>query len=100
MTMILKGKKCICKKCDDCNFSMTWDMAQSVNGLPTGLTERITKCGFMVLFEEIPKIRGAIDGLQGGVNDARNKSFEARETIGAFIGHIKQAAAVKAIGNS
>jgi hypothetical protein len=77
-----------------------WDMAQTVNGHPTGLTDRKMICRFEIYDMEIPKIRGAIDGLQGGVNDARNKSFEARETIGAFISHIKQASGIKAIGNS
>lgn len=68
------NKKCICKKCEDCNLLERWDMEDE-----NGLRKSIEKCGLLVLFEEIPKIRGAIDGLQTGVNEARNKSMESKE---------------------
>ena len=68
------NKKCICKKCEDCNFYTSWDMENQ-----NGLRERKDDCLFYVLAKEIPLIRGAIDGLQGGVNEARNRSMESKE---------------------
>ena len=72
-----KNKKCICKKCEECNFFMPWDMTEQ----KTGLRKNVQKCGFQVLFEEIPFIRGSIDGAQQGANEARNKSMENQELI-------------------
>ena len=74
--MIFKGRKCICKKCDDCNFYLYWDMAEIKNGVPTGLTERKQRCGFFVLFDVIPGIRGSIDGCQAAANESRNRVTE------------------------
>ena len=70
-------KKCICKKCEECNFFMAWDMTDQ----KTGLRSNIQKCGFQVLFEEIPFIRGSIDGAQKGANEARNRSMEIQELV-------------------
>lgn len=67
-----KKKKCICKNCEDCQFYQPWDMTNE-----KGIRRSVNKCSLQVLFEEIPLIRGAIDGLQGGVNEARNWSVEA-----------------------
>jgi hypothetical protein len=39
------------------------------------------KCGLEFLMEEIPRIYGAIDGLQGGMNEARNRSVESLEVM-------------------
>jgi len=61
-------KKCIARKCEDCNFYISWDMASN-----DGLRKQIYKCGFRVLFEEIPSIRGSIDGCQQAANETRNK---------------------------
>ena len=38
-----------------------------------GLRKQTNKCGFQVLFEEIPSIRGSIDGCQQATNETRNK---------------------------
>lgn len=79
--MIRPGKKCICKKCEDCNFFLPWIETNDKG------QERVNdKCGMLVLFEEIPKIRGSIDGLQGGVNEARNTVMK---NIPKFIESIK-----------
>ena len=56
---------------------MSWDMTEQ----KTGLRNNVQKCGFQVLFEEIPFIRGSIDGAQQGANEARNKSMETQELI-------------------
>lgn len=47
----------------------------------TGLRKNIQKCGIQVLFEEIPLIRGSIDGVQQGANEARNRGMENQELI-------------------
>jgi hypothetical protein len=70
-------KKCICKNCEDCQFYRTWDMTDQ----NTGLRKQVSKCGFQVLFEELPHLRGAIDGAQQGANEARNRSMENQELI-------------------
>ena len=56
---------------------MPWDMTNQ----KTGLRSNVQKCGFQVLFEEIPFIRGSIDGAQQGANEARNKSMETQELV-------------------
>lgn len=55
---------------------MDWDMTNR-----EGLRKQIKKCVFMVLAEEVPRLRGALDGLQGGVNEARNRSMETKATV-------------------
>lgn len=69
-------KKCICRNCDDCNFYQTWDMTNN-----EGIRQQITKCGFQVLFEEVSRIRGSIDGCQQGVNEARNRAMESKNIV-------------------
>lgn len=46
-----------------------------------GLRDRVQKCGLQVLFEEIPRIRGSIDGCQEGVNEARNRAVDTKKAI-------------------
>ena len=81
-------KKCICKKCEDCRLYMTWDMETK-----EGLRAQVQKCVFNVLAEEIPRLRGSIDGLQCGVNEARNRSMETKSTVEEnvvkFVGTLK-----------
>ncbi|MHC4639664.1 MAG: hypothetical protein ACYTBV_19525 [Planctomycetota bacterium] len=73
-------KKCICKKCDECNFYVSWDMENN-----EGLRKQMPECLFFVLANEIPKLRGAVDGLQAGVNQARNRSQEAKDKVDNFV---------------
>ena len=68
--------KCICKKCEDCKLFMSFDMTGK-----DGLRKNIKECVFVILATEIPKIRGAIDGLQTGVNESRNRSMEAKDAV-------------------
>lgn len=72
--------KCFAKKCEDCRFWEDWDITIIKPGEETGLRTVEKKCSFEVLFKEIPRIKGAIDGLQSGVNEARNRSEEARDS--------------------
>lgn len=93
--MIRPGKKCICKKCSDCNFYISWVESNQ------GRERVVDRCGFGVLFTEIPKVRGSIDGLQGGVNQARNQAIVTEKTVAdntvkfvkslqAMVNHIKR----------
>jgi hypothetical protein len=61
-------KKCIAKKCDDCQFYQSWDMTNK-----EGLRKSVMKCGMQVLFDEVPRIIGSIDGCQKATNETRNK---------------------------
>lgn len=69
--------KCIAKKCEDCKLFISWDMTDE----KTGLRKQIKACAIITLAAEIPKFRGSIDGLQSGVNEARNRSIQARDRI-------------------
>ena len=69
--------KCFAKKCKDCNWYQSWDMTET----KTGLRKVEQRCSFQMLISEIPLIRGAIDGLQGGVNEARNRAYETQEVL-------------------
>ena len=66
-------KKCIAKKCDECQFYQGWDVVEHVDGKLTGLSKIITRCSLQVLFDEIPNIRGSIDGCQQASNETKNK---------------------------
>jgi len=66
-------KKCIAKKCEDCQFYQIWDVSEMRDGKPTGLRKNITQCSLQVLFDEIPRIRGAVDGCQTATNETYNK---------------------------
>ena len=70
--------KCIAKKCEDCNFfrDYQWDMTNE-----EGLRKIVNKCLFKVLGEEIPLIRGSIDGVQEAANESRNRTIETKQRI-------------------
>jgi hypothetical protein len=74
------NKKCICKDCENCNFYVSWDMENN-----EGLRKQIPECLFLVIANELPRLRGAVDGLQGGVNEARNRSMEAKSKVDDFV---------------
>ena len=75
-----KGK-CFAKKCKDCNWWDDWDLTVYENGNPTGLRKIEKRCSFRVLMNEIPRMVGSLDGLQGGVNEARNRSMETQAVL-------------------
>lgn len=79
--MLRKGRKCICKKCEDCNFFLPWDMTNK-----EGVRKQVERCAFMVLFDEIPRIRGAVDGCQASANEARNRAMETKDIVKNFGG--------------
>lgn len=75
-----KNKKCICSNCEDCRLFRTWIMAND-----KGEQRVEEKCGLFVLFDEISRIRGSIDGLQHGVNEARNMALDTRGKVSLFV---------------
>jgi len=75
----MSKKKCICKNCDDCKLFLPWKMTND-----HGQERFETKCLLLVLADEIPRIRGSVDGLQSGVNEARNRSMETLERVENF----------------
>jgi hypothetical protein len=78
-------KKCIAKKCEDCHFFKHWNV-----GNERGEKKVVQVCSFQVLFDEIPRIRGSIDGVQTATNETRNKvinfSEKAVKTIKGVVG--------------
>ncbi|MBW2003095.1 MAG: hypothetical protein JRI72_00560 [Deltaproteobacteria bacterium] len=74
-----KGK-CFAKKCEDCNWWQPWDITE----VDTGLRKVEYKCSIQVMCESLPKLVGSIDGLQGGINEARNRSIEAKAAAENF----------------
>ena len=62
-----------------------------------GQQKCIDKCAILVVSEEIPRIKGAVEGLQSGVNEARNRSIETRATVDSFVGGMINLVAHKAI---
>ena len=78
-----KGK-CFAKDCEKCNWWDDWDLTVYENGKPTGLRKIEKRCSFRVLINEIPRMVGSIDGLQGAVNETRNRSYETQEVLKSF----------------
>jgi hypothetical protein len=68
--------KCIARKCEDCNLFYDWHMTNN-----EGIGKMEKKCVFLVLAEEIPRIRGSIDGVQEAANESRNRAEETKERI-------------------
>jgi len=77
-------QKCIAKKCEDCYFYRYWN-----RGNDKGEVQTVQICSFDVLFDEIPRIRGSIDGCQSASNETRNVVIEfgskAVKTIEAVV---------------
>jgi hypothetical protein len=67
-------------ECDNCRFFKSWILTSD-----KGEQKVEDRCGFEVLFDEIPRIRGSVDGCQAAANESRNRVMEfgraAVETI-------------------
>ena len=77
--------KCFCKNCEDCHWFMEWDMVNT-----NGLRKIDKKCLFHVLAQEIPNLRGCIEGVQGAAEQARNRSMETKSRIEDLGGALAQ----------
>jgi len=64
-------KKCISRKCEDCQFYQYWNMEND-----RGEKKVEQKCSLQVLFDEIPRIRGSVDGCQSAMNETRNRVID------------------------
>lgn len=69
--MIESGRKCIASKCEKCNFYRYWNMVDD-----KGKKEVKQICSFDILFNELPKLKGSIDGVQAASNETRNSVLE------------------------
>lgn len=65
------NKKCICDICADCHFNRHWILTND-----KGEQKIEMKCSLEVLFDEIPRIRGSVDGCQQAANESRNRVME------------------------
>jgi hypothetical protein len=68
----MKSKQCpFGIECDNCRFFKSWILTSD-----NGDQKVEEKCGLEVLFDEIPRIRGSIDGCQAAANESRNRVME------------------------
>jgi hypothetical protein len=58
-------------ECVDCRFYKTWIIKDDHGKEAVG-----ERCGFEVLFDEIPRIIGSVDGCQAAANETRNRVME------------------------
>jgi hypothetical protein len=87
-------KKCIAKKCEECNFYQSWDVAEFKDGVPTGVRKMIVRCSLQVLFDEVPRIKGSIDGCQQAANETRNNVLDFGEKSIKALRAVSQTALV------
>ena len=73
--------KCPFGKCEKCVWYREWRYDNDM----TGEHKLEKKCSLEVLLDYIPKIEGAIRGVQGGVEQARNRSAETKDIINRFV---------------
>lgn len=77
----MSKKKCPFGKCDKCVWWREWRFDN-----PTSGEHKLElNCSLEMLLTFIPKLVGAIDGLQGGVNEARNRAEETKHTVANYI---------------
>jgi hypothetical protein len=79
-------------ECENCRFYKSWIL---VNG--RGEQKAEDRCGIELLFDEIPRIRGSVDGCQAAVNETRNRAIETKATVNGFVDGLVEMAAHKAI---
>ena len=79
-------------ECESCRFFTPWHMVND-----KGEEKFEDRCGFEILFAEIPKFRGSVDGVQSAVNEARNRSMETKNVVNGFIAGMIGLATQKAI---
>jgi len=61
-------------ECDNCRFYWNWSLKDDHGRETVG-----QRCGLEVLFDEIPRIKGSIDGCQSATNETRNRVFDYAE---------------------
>lgn len=78
---IKKGKKCFAETCEECNWFRFKQMEKVENGKPTGVKEMVEVCLFEYYFDTQEFLMGSYDGLQAGMNEARNRSMETKAAV-------------------
>lgn len=79
-------------ECDDCRFFRMWHLTND-----RGEEKFEERCGLEVLFDEIPKVRGSVDGCQAASNKTLNRVEEfGRASVSTFA---QIANNIKMIGN-
>ena len=58
-------------ECDKCRFHKSWILTSD-----KGEQKIEERCGLEVLMDEIPRIRGSVDGCQAAANESRNRVVE------------------------
>jgi hypothetical protein len=81
-------KKCLCENCEDCNWFRYKQLEKVQDGKPTGVCEMVRVCMFEYYFDALNFMMGSYDGLQEGINDARNRSMEAKAATESFRNEI------------
>jgi len=71
-------KKCFCKRCEDCNFYMDWNVEDF-----HGIKSVEWKCSWDALFMSLPHIIGKVDGGQKAANEARNYTLATARGLAA-----------------
>jgi hypothetical protein len=74
-------------ECSECRFFRSWILTSD-----RGEQKVEERCGFEVLMDEIPRIRGSIDGCQSASNETRNRVMEFGQAAVETIIQIKDMA--------
>jgi hypothetical protein len=77
-------KKCFAKKCENCNWYRDREFEKLENGKPSGVYGIRKCCEFETLIGAMHYHMGSLDGLQSGVNEARNRSIETKSRVEDF----------------
>lgn len=83
-TDILKGKKCLCESCEECNFWRPWTVDILNNGKPTGQIGTVKRCIFAMVYMEMPGFKSAVRGAQSASEQTRNRYDQMNRTISKF----------------
>lgn len=59
-------------------------MEKHKDGKPTGLKQVRKMCGIQVLVNEIPMIRGSVEGAQQASEESRNRAEETKGVVSHF----------------
>jgi hypothetical protein len=76
--------KCFAKHCDECNWWRQREFEKLENGRPSGVKEIRWCCEWETLLNGMHYHMGSLDGMQEGVNEARNRSIETKVRVEEF----------------
>lgn len=79
-------KKCICKRCEDCQLYQDWTYTNN----KTEQKELQKHCIFEVVKIEMPLIKGRLIGCEAASNEARNRADEVKSIHAEFMRTINE----------